>query len=59
MKKTVAIIGNYSIVKYYEKLFRHYYFDIMYKGERKMFTCNSERDAKKALNTWVEINGKY
>lgn len=54
----IKITGNYKIVKRYDKICRHYYFDI-FRKERLLFTYNDKRSAEHALNTWIEINGRW
>jgi len=58
--KTIYIKGRYKIVKSYDKAYKRFFFHTYYVNhEKPLFTHNAQRDAIRALNQWIEINGAY
>lgn len=56
--KVMDIIGRYTIIKRYDKAYKKHFYDIT-RGTTHLFTYNRYTDAVKALNSWIEVNGKY
>ena len=56
--KIVKMIGRYKIVKRYDRAYRRFFYDI-YRESSLLFTYPGYNDSERALQSWIEVNGKY